>query len=164
MGFASTPQHPFWRFCLDIAIQQESSVRESCPLFYTGPRFLQLCIRKYYRLQKQELRHMVPYQLRDDANQSMMMILEPRLVAPISGDDVTLECGRWRNVTNMPLQHELWTKQWTQSNCYHQLMQNGTCALTTYSQSWGDGSKCWLMSTEKKIAAKYLYSTFGGVY
>ena len=103
---------------------------------------------------------MVPYQWRDDANQSMMMILEPRLVAPISGHDVTSECGRWRNVTNMPLQHDLWTEQWTKSTCHHQLMQNGTWAVTMYSQSWGDGLKCWLRYRDKKMAAKYLSSIY----
>ena len=150
-GFAFTPQHPFWRFCLDIASQQESSVKESCPIFYTGPKFLELCIRKYYRLPRsQRLHHMVPYQWRDDANQSMMVILEPRLVAPISGRDVTSECGRWRNVTNMPLQNDLWTEQWTKSTCHHQLMQNDTWAVTLYSQSWGDGLKCWLRYRDKK--------------
>ena len=39
-GFAFTPQHPFWRFCLDIASQQESSVKESCPIFIQALNFL----------------------------------------------------------------------------------------------------------------------------
>jgi hypothetical protein len=140
-GFASAPHHPIWRFCLDIASRQKSSAKQSCPIFYTGPKFLERCIRQYYHIQgTQLLQHMVPYN--DDVNQSMMMILEPRLIAPIAGDDFISECGRWRNISNTTHQRKLWTEEWEQSACHEQLMQNGTWAVTMYSHSWGKGLKC----------------------
>ena len=77
-----------------------------------------------------------------------LMILDPKLVAPIRGDDFSSDCGKWRNVTagkdhnNNANDERIWTEVWPKSSCVHYLNDSGTYAVTLYSHSWGTGLKC----------------------
>lgn len=138
-GFARKPRHPLWTFCLDIANKQKDGARTGCPIFYTGPKMLQRCVKKYFKV-KTDLQHMVSY------GQNDLMILEPRLIAPIGAYDFTSECGKWRNIsdsiTSDQEEAEAWGEKWGKSECKEILLKNGTFAVTIYSHSWGEGLKC----------------------
>jgi len=151
-GFARQPEHPIWKFCLDIANRQKDAVRTQCPIFYTGPKFLARCLKKYYNLKSQgkELEHMVSY-----GNE--VMILEPNLIAPIGANDFDSECGKWRSVgvgvgvgigvgvvgvDEEDSQEQVWMGKWPTSACRQNLIKNGTYAVTIYTHSWGEGLKC----------------------
>lgn len=71
--------------------------------------------------------------------QNDLMILEPNLIAPVRGDDVTSERGKWRNHKSQ--NETLWT-EWPQSSCVQHLNNIGAFAVTLYSHSWGEGLKC----------------------
>ena len=77
-----------------------------------------------------------------------LMILEPKLIAPLRGDDFTSECGKWRNTTTVETygngknESALWTEEWPKSSCMRHLNEIGAFAVTLYSHSWGDGLKC----------------------
>jgi hypothetical protein len=135
-GFARSPEHPFWTFCLDIANQQKPNARTGCPIFFTGPKFLGRCIKRYFKPGK-DLEHMVSYGDTD------LMILEPKLIAPIGAFDFTSECGKWRNISHLDENDDVsWGEMWPQSSCKQNLIKNGTFAVTIYSHSWGEGLKC----------------------
>ena len=93
-GYARNQQHPLWAFCLNMARGQKGDAkRKGCPIWYTGPKFLNRCVKKYFKKQGKELEQMVSY------GQNDIIILEPNLIAPVRGDDFTSECGQWRNHT-----------------------------------------------------------------
>ena len=118
-GYARNQQNPLWAFCLNIARRQEGpSKRKGCPIWFTGPKFLNRCVKKYFKQQNKELEHMVSY------GQNDLMILEPNLIALVRGDDFTSECGKWRN-QNVTL----WT-EWPQSSCVQHLNNIGAFAVT----------------------------------
>jgi hypothetical protein len=136
-GYARKRQHPLWAFCLNIARGQKGSAkRKGCPIWFTGPKFLNRCIKKYFKQQNKDLQHMVSYG-KDD-----LMILEPTLIAPVRGDDFTSECGKWRNITLKDTIEGTWTEAWPKSSCLQNLNGIGAYAVTLYSHSWGDGLKC----------------------
>jgi mannosyltransferase OCH1-like enzyme len=137
-GFARQPEHPLWKFCLDIANRQKNNVRTQCPIFFTGPKFLGRCLKQYFNLRGQgkELEHMVSY-----GNE--LMILEPKLIAPIGANDFDSECGKWRSIGEVEEKdEEVWTGKWPTSACRQNLIKNGTYAVTIYTHSWGKGLKC----------------------
>jgi len=134
-GYARNQQHPLWAFCLNIARRQKGpSKRKGCPIWYTGPKFLNRCVKKYFKQQNKELEHMVSY------GQNDLMILEPNLIAPVRGDDFTSECGKWRNHEGQ--NESKWTTEWPESSCIQYLNGIGAFAVTLYSHSWGEGLKC----------------------
>jgi len=131
-GYARNQQHPLWAFCLNMARGQKGDAkRKGCPIWYTGPKFLNRCVKKYFKKQGQELEQMVSY------GQNDLVILEPKLIAPVRGDDFTSECGQWRNHT----QDEVWS-EWPKSSCMRYLNDIAAFAVTLYSHSWGEGLKC----------------------
>lgn len=142
-GYARYRQHPLWESCLRIARQQKGKTkRQGCPIWFTGPKFLNRCIKKFFGQQNKELHHMISYGKND------LMILDPKLVAPIRGDDFSSDCGKWRNVTagkdhnDNANDERIWTEVWPKSSCVHYLNDSGTYAVTLYSHSWGTGLKC----------------------
>ena len=138
-GFARRPEHPIWTFCLDIANRQNNSKRTRCPISFTGPHFFKRCLKKYFKLGKHtDLEHMVSYGTNE------LVILEPKLIAPIGANDFTSECGIWRSISDEGPEAEdiVWTKTWQESPCKQNLIKNGTYAVTIYSHSWGDSLKC----------------------
>jgi len=131
-GYARNQQHPLWAFCLNMARGQKGDAkRKGCPIWYTGPKFLNRCVKKYFKKQGKELEQMVSY------GQNDIIILEPNLIAPVRGDDFTSECGQWRNHT----QEKVWT-EWPKSSCMQYLNDIAAFAVTLYSHSWGEGLKC----------------------
>lgn len=141
-GFTRSPGLPFWTFCLDIANNQKPNARTGCPIFFTGPKFLMRCIKRYFKPDK-DLEHMVPYYNNGEKKRNeSMMIVEPKLIAPIGAYDFTSECGKWRNMSLHENDNVVWGKRWPQSRCKENLEKNGTFAVTIYSHSWGDGLKC----------------------
>ena len=72
------------------------------------------------------------------------MILKPSLIAPIhGGNDFSSECGKWRNISTDENDEEtIWIHEFPKSRCRHNLIDNGTFAVTFYSHSWGEGLKC----------------------
>jgi hypothetical protein len=137
-GYARKSKHPLWAHCLDIARGHVGSEkRQGCPIWYTGPHFLNRCIKSYFRKKGQELQHMVSYGPQND-----LMILEPSLIAPVSGADFESDCGKWRNDTIRMEDESIWIKDWPQSSCVRHLNKIGAFAVTFYSHSWGEGLKC----------------------
>jgi inositol phosphorylceramide mannosyltransferase catalytic subunit len=135
-GFARKPEHPFWKFCLDIADRQDDEVRAGCPIKVTGPKLIRKCIKKYFHLHHNDLEHMVSYG-------GELMILEPRLISPIGAFDFSSECGKWRNITGIEQnERKVWSDMWMKSKCKENLIKNGTYAVTIYSHSWGTGLGC----------------------
>eukprot|EP00984_Skeletonema_dohrnii_P004224 scaffold1492_cov165-Skeletonema_dohrnii-CCMP3373.AAC.1 len=141
----SPPRHGAWNQILlqgrqDQVIgfewgrQNGPSKRKGCPIWYTGPKFLNRCVKKYFKQQNKELEHMVSY------GQNDLMILEPNLIAPVRGDDFTSECGKWRNHEGQ--NESKWTTEWPESSCIQYLNGIGAFAVTLYSHSWGEGLKC----------------------
>jgi len=136
-GYARKRQHPLWKFCLNIARGQKGSAkRKGCPIWFTGPKFLNRCIKKYFKQHNKALEHMVSY------GEDDLMILEPNMIAPIRGNDFTSECGKWRNATVNTNKESMWTEEWAKSLCLQYLNGIGAYAVTLYSHSWGDGLKC----------------------
>jgi len=144
-GYARKRHHPIWKFCLNIARQQKGPTkRKGCPIWFTGPKFLNRCVKKYFKQQNKELEHMVSYGKND------LMILEPNLIAPVRGDDFTSACGKWRNITvgsdknssRQDKNERAWTEVWPKSPCMQYLNGIGAYAVTLYSHSWGEGLKC----------------------
>ena len=117
-GYARVREHPLWAYCLGIARRQKGQgKRKGCPIWFTGPKFLNRCIKKFFKQKKNELSHMISYGNND------FMILDPKMIAPVRGDDFTSDCGKWRNITAAAEEKEgkgvderLWTKEWPKSS------------------------------------------------
>jgi hypothetical protein len=127
-GFARHPGHPIWNYCLTHNVN--SRLKKECAIYVTGPKMLTRCLKAYYK--QKNLTHMLSY--------NGLMILEPRLLAPIAADDLHSDCGKWRSTDwNTP---DKWDHHWTNSTCRSLVMAQGGYALTVYSHSWGEGLKC----------------------
>lgn len=142
-GFARNSGHPLWAFCLNMARGQKGrQKRQGCPIWFTGPKFLNRCVKKYFKQRNQELSHMISY------GKNELMILDPELIAPIRGDDFQSDCGKWRNITAAEEKKDkggnesIWVEMWPKSSCVQYLNEIGSYAVTLYSHSWGDGLKC----------------------
>jgi mannosyltransferase OCH1-like enzyme len=119
-GFASRPGHPLWKFCLQNSVGGAGGGAFSS----TGPMMLERCMTQRYNVPS--LEHMKSY---GDG----VMILEPRLIAPINAADFHSTCGIWRSTYN---EIERWANDWEGSECRKQLLEEGSFAVTFYTQSY----------------------------
>lgn len=138
-GFARKPGHEFWTYCLDNRIGKDGSI--TAAIFSTGPSMLRRCLKLYsfktlkQRREAKQLAHMQPFPPPNHGGGGGdIMIVEPRLIAPLDGRDFASSCGQWRRGRN----GTAWqSSEWQTSACRKQLVDEiGSYAVTFYSQSW----------------------------
>lgn len=141
-AFAREPGHDFWVFVLERCVRKGPV---SHPVQATGPDMLQRCLQGYRTLpvaeeDKSDQRNQ---HTTVNSNKLQAMVfyrhgirLVPfQLVAPISASDFTSDCGEWR--TNRRNHLDQWTHHWQNSTCRRSLVEQGSIAVTVYTQSWG---------------------------
>ena len=164
-GFARTPGHDFWTYCLNHRIGRNGHA--AAAPFSTGPHMLRRCLKFYAypnRMQRQSnasrLVHMQPYSSSltmkatgsgrtgsTTTTSGDIIIVEPRLIAPLDGRDFESNCGQWRhnaaaaddrrNSNDTSFSWQNGTRAWQSSACRKHLVDElGSYAVTFYSQSW----------------------------
>jgi mannosyltransferase OCH1-like enzyme len=119
-GYASRPGHPLWKFCLQNSVGAAGGGAFSS----TGPMMLERCMKRRYEVPS--LEHMKSYE-------GSVTILDPKLIAPINAVDFKSTCGIWRSTYN---EIERWANDWEGSECRKQLLEQGSFAVTFYTQSY----------------------------
>jgi Glycosyltransferase sugar-binding region containing DXD motif len=172
-GFARTPRHPFWTYCLDHRIGPNGRV--AAAPFSTGPSMLRRCLKFFafpniVQRRRTSLVPMHPYYSASSPEKAnigvhigrngtaagtvvggSIMIVEPRLIAPLDGRDFDSSCGRWRRGSAADHDHDngntasYWqsgnSDAWQTSPCRKYLVEEtGSYAVTFYSQSWNQSS------------------------
>jgi Glycosyltransferase sugar-binding region containing DXD motif len=143
-GYARTPGHAFFVYCLENHIDSHTK-SDSAAVYVTGPIMLETCLRTYMGETGAASQPLVP--MTTLLNTTGIVIVEPKLIAPIDGHDFESTCGSWRSSNN---DHHSWRDDWTTSTCRKELLQQGSFAVTFYTQSWNILDE----KEEKEAAAK----------
>jgi hypothetical protein len=132
-GFARKPGHDFWTYCLDNHIGKNCKV--SAAIYSTGPHMLRRCL-KFYSYKTREQRRESLHPMHPFPND--IVIVEPRLIAPLDGRDFESDCGQWRGRKD----DTAWQSEWNSSSCRKHLVdEKGSYAVTFYTQSWNESMK-----------------------
>jgi hypothetical protein len=127
-GYARTPGHPFFVYCLENHIDSHST-SDNVAVYVTGPAMLETCLRTYIG----KTRPNQPLLPMTALKKTSIMIVEPTLIAPIDSRDFKSTCGSWRSSNN---EHHSFRDDWATSACREELLQQGSFAVTFYTQSW----------------------------
>jgi hypothetical protein len=128
-GYARKPGHAFFVYCLEHHIDSYTK-SDSAAVYVTGPVMLETCLRTYIGTTnaRRPDHPLVPMTTLNNS----IVIVEPKLIAPIDGQDFESTCGSWRSSND----HHSWRDDWATSTCRKELLQQGSFAVTFYTQSW----------------------------